>query len=47
VAGRIKWIEEFNDFIGSRTRDREVCSIVPEPTMLPRAQILRGITRGL
>jgi hypothetical protein len=36
AAGRIRSIEESNDLIGKRTRDLPVCSIVPQPTMLPR-----------
>jgi hypothetical protein len=37
AAGRIRSIEKFNDLIGSRTRDLPACSIVPQPTTLPRA----------
>jgi hypothetical protein len=29
--------EKSNDLTGNRTRDLPVCSIVPEPTTLPRA----------
>jgi hypothetical protein len=36
AAGRIRLIESSND-IGNRTRDLTVCSIVPQPTTLPRA----------
>jgi hypothetical protein len=36
AAGRIRSIEKSND-IGNRTRDLPACSIVPQPTMLPRA----------
>jgi hypothetical protein len=35
--GRIRSIEKFNDLIGSRTRDITACSIVLQPTSLPRA----------
>jgi hypothetical protein len=30
-------IEKYNDLIGNITRDLPVCSIVPQPTTLPRA----------
>jgi hypothetical protein len=30
-------IEKSNDLIGNRTRDHSACSIVPQPTTLPRA----------
>jgi hypothetical protein len=30
-------IEKSNDLIGNRTRYRPVCSMVPQPTTLPRA----------
>jgi hypothetical protein len=36
AAGRIRSIEKSND-IGNRTRDLPACSIVPQPTALPRA----------
>jgi hypothetical protein len=36
AAGRIRSIEKSND-MGNRTRDFPVCSIVPQPTALPRA----------
>jgi hypothetical protein len=36
VAGRIRSIEKSSDFIGTRTRDLPACSIVPQPTTLPR-----------
>jgi hypothetical protein len=39
AAGRIRSIEKFH-LIGTRTRDLPACSIVPQPTMLPRAPIL-------
>jgi hypothetical protein len=34
---RIKSIEEFSNLIGNRTRHLPACSIVPQPTTLPRA----------
>jgi hypothetical protein len=37
AAGRIRSIENSNDLIESRTRDLPTCSIVPQPTTLPRA----------
>jgi hypothetical protein len=37
AAGRIKSIEKSNDLIGNRTGDLPACSIVPQPTTLPRA----------
>jgi hypothetical protein len=37
VAGRIRSIEKSNDLIENRTRDLPACSVVPEPTTLPRA----------
>jgi hypothetical protein len=36
TAGRTRPIEKSND-IGNRTRDLPACSIVPQPTTLPRA----------
>jgi hypothetical protein len=33
----IRSIEKFNDLIGNPTRDLPACSIVPQPTTLPRA----------
>jgi hypothetical protein len=30
-------LKKFNDLIGNQTRDLPDCSIVPQPTMLPRA----------
>jgi hypothetical protein len=33
-------IEKSNDLIGNRTRDIPACSIVPQPTTLPRAPTL-------
>jgi hypothetical protein len=37
AVGRIMSIEKSNDLIGNRTRDLPACSIVPQPTTLPRA----------
>jgi hypothetical protein len=37
VAGRIGSIEKSNDLVGNRTRDFAACSIMPQPTTLPRA----------
>jgi hypothetical protein len=37
AAGRIRSSEKSSDLIGNRTRDLPVCSIVPQPTTLPRA----------
>jgi hypothetical protein len=39
VAGRIRSIEKSGDLIGNRTRDFPVCSIVPQPTTLPRVPV--------
>jgi hypothetical protein len=30
-------LKTFNDLIGTRNRDLSTCSIVPQPTTLPRA----------
>jgi hypothetical protein len=37
AAGRIRSIEKPNDLKGNRTRNLPPCSIVPQPTALPRA----------
>jgi hypothetical protein len=37
ATGRIRLIEECNDFIGTRTRDLPASSIVRQPTTLPRS----------
>jgi hypothetical protein len=37
VAGSIRSIEKSSVLIGTRTRDLPACSIVPQPTTLPRA----------
>jgi hypothetical protein len=37
AAGRIRSIEKSNDLIGIRSRNFPACSIVPQPTTLPRA----------
>jgi hypothetical protein len=42
MAGRIRSIEKFSDLFGNRTRDIPTCSIMPQPTTLPRAPITRG-----
>jgi hypothetical protein len=39
AAGRIRSNEKSNDLIGHGTRDLPVCSIVPQPTTLPRAPL--------
>jgi hypothetical protein len=39
MVRRIRPIEKFNDFIGSGTRDLPACSIVLQPTTLPRAPL--------
>jgi hypothetical protein len=36
VAEKIRSIEKSNDLIRNRTRDLPACSIVPQPTTLPR-----------
>jgi hypothetical protein len=36
-AGRIRSIKNCNNLIGNRTRDLPACSIVSQPTTLPRA----------
>jgi len=37
AAGRIMSMKNSNDTIGNRTRDLPTCSVVPQPTALPRA----------
>jgi hypothetical protein len=37
AAGRIRSTEKSSELIGNRTRDLPACSIVPQPTTLPRA----------
>jgi hypothetical protein len=37
VLGQLK---KFNDLVGNRTRDLPACSMVPQPTTLPRAPFL-------
>jgi hypothetical protein len=39
AAGRIRLIEKINNLIGNRTGDFQACSIVPQPTTLPRAPV--------
>jgi hypothetical protein len=36
AAGRIRSIKKFNDLVGNRTHDFPACSIVSQPTALPR-----------
>jgi hypothetical protein len=36
AAGLIKSTEKSNDLSGNRTRDLQTCSVVPQPTTLPR-----------
>jgi hypothetical protein len=40
----MKSTENSNDFIGNRTCDLPACSIVPQPTALPRAPKVYGFT---
>jgi hypothetical protein len=40
-AGRIRSIEKYNDLIGNQTRYIPSCNIVPQPTTLLRASLLR------
>jgi hypothetical protein len=42
AAGRIRSIEKSNDLIGNQTRDLPACSIVPQPTTLPRVGVGKG-----
>jgi hypothetical protein len=44
VAGRVRSTENSTDLIGNRTRDLPTCSIVPQPTTLPCAQIVDAIS---
>jgi hypothetical protein len=37
APGGIRLIEKSNDLIGTRNRDPPACSIVPQPTTLPRS----------
>jgi hypothetical protein len=39
AAGRIRSIEKSDDLIKIRTRDLPACSVVPQPTTLPRAPL--------
>jgi hypothetical protein len=36
AAGRIRSVEKSSDLIGNRTRDIPACSVVTQPTTLPR-----------
>jgi hypothetical protein len=40
AAGRIRSIEKSNDLIGNQTSYLLDCSIVPQPTTLPRAMLI-------
>jgi hypothetical protein len=40
AAGRIRSIEDGNDFIGKRTRDLTACSKAPKPTVIPSVSVL-------
>jgi hypothetical protein len=46
-AGRIRSVEESNDFNASRTRDLPACSTVPEPTTLPDMNKTRPTVQAL
>jgi hypothetical protein len=39
-AERIRSIEKSNNLVGNRTRDLAACSIVPQPTTLPRTPVV-------
>jgi hypothetical protein len=43
AAGRIRSNEKSDNLIGNRIRDLPTCSIVPQPTTLPRASELLNI----
>jgi hypothetical protein len=43
AVGRIRSSEKSSDLIGIRSRDLPACSIVPEPTTLPRAPYFVGL----
>jgi hypothetical protein len=45
TAERIKTIAKSNDLIENRTRDLPACSIVPQPTTLPRVSANSHLTR--
>jgi hypothetical protein len=45
AAGRIRSTEKSNNLIAIRTRDLPACSIVPQPTTLPRAPTPLGTHR--
>jgi hypothetical protein len=42
AAGRIRSTENSNDFIWNRTRDLPACSIVSQPTTLPREELVKS-----
>jgi hypothetical protein len=39
AVGRIRSIEKSNDLIGNQTRDLPACSVLPQPTALPRVPL--------
>jgi hypothetical protein len=45
VAGRFRSIENPNDLTRTRTRDLPACTIVPQPTTLPRALKVNDILK--
>jgi hypothetical protein len=45
AAGRIRSIEKSDDLIGNRTHDFPACSIVPQPTTLPRALPIQWVLK--
>jgi hypothetical protein len=46
VAGRIRSIEKSDDLVGNQTRDLLACSVLPQPTTLPRAPKITGGKKG-
>jgi hypothetical protein len=45
AAGRIRLIKKSNDLFGNRTRDLLACSIVPQPSTLPRTTVHGTVLR--
>jgi hypothetical protein len=43
AAGRVRSIKKSNDHIGNQTRDLPACSIVLQPTTLPRSPLIGDI----
>jgi hypothetical protein len=43
AAGSARRIEKYNILIGTRTRDIPPCSIVPQPTTLPRTPAMTSV----